>query len=489
MMTSTQESVSDSPWVNESVLWVNTPGPHINICFDYGIENFVFPQRTYQFKRNLAIDPKKSIEFHSRGRPWNALLVEYGARVSLLFDHKHGWSKPVAAYPSWSAKNDTFPSLKRLCEHYPEAGETVGTFWGDEVPYSAVQGQAYKILIRNPPNDRLEWQQMMAYVSNLKREYPHIEFHMHGGKSVQRTVGMSIDAFDHPVTLEWSNGRPVLLLPNGKWSKGGQADVKWARLIGESLVEFRRLKDRRALARYTWKFNLKSLLWITRNQDRMYAFSGRHPDMDPNSADWDDADEDWKPVLSKYRPKLTNLNDKWICDVCSAASRCPYSRPGAICIVDGTEALKLSEKFGSRKVSDIIDGISTLLTANASRLEKAITSEQEQADMNGVYKVSPAVTSLANSVFDRAIQMARLLDPQIAGQMSGTRVNVGIHNSNAGAVAAATPQQVMAGVVSILQQHGISPEEATQEQVEAIIRGDDPPVHRTAIEASYSDPD
>jgi len=488
-MSSIPETSVVSPWVNESVLWVNTPGPHIGICFDYGIENFVFPQKTYQFKRNIAIDPKKSIEFHSRGRAWNALLVEYDARVSLLFDSKHGWSKPIAAYPSWSHKDDTFPALKRLCEHYPEPGEIVGTFWGNEVPYAAVKNQAYKILIRNPSKSSFEWQNMMSYISDLKREYPYIDFHLHGGKSVQRTVGISIDSFDHPVTLQWNGDRPVLLLPNGERTLGKQADVKWARLIGESIAEFRRIKERRALAQYVYRFNLKSLLWITRNQDRMYAFQGRHPDMDPNSADWDDPDEDWKPVLSKYRPKLTNLNDKWICDTCSAANRCPYSRPGAICIVDGTEALKLSEKFGSRKVSDIIDGISTLLTASAGRLEKAIVSEQQQAEDSGVYKVSPAVTTLANSVFDRGIQMARLLDPTIAGQMSGTRVNVGIHNANAGAVAAATPQQVMAGVIAILEEHGIAPATATAEQVEAIIRGEDPPVYRKAIEASYSDTD
>jgi hypothetical protein len=472
-----------SPWTEPSQFWVLNPGMNIDTCFDLGVSRFVFTQRTYQFKRNMAIDPRKQIDFYSRGRPWKAMLVEYDGRVSLVFDSKKGWNRPVAVYPSWSYKNNTSDSLRRLCRAYPEPGQIVGKFWGDSEQYRAVQGQDKVILIRNPPKDRLQWQEMMGFVSNMRR-YHDVRFHFHGGKSMERTVGQSVDAFDHPVTISWVDGEPTLLMPNGQIAETNRTVINkhdhWAKLIGESLAEFRRLKDRKEKAKFAYRFNLKSLIWAERNQEKLYAFQGRR--LDDNEVDYESSDADWAPVLRNYRPRLVDIGDKWLCDTCTVAHRCPYSRAGAICIVDGTEGQKLSEKFRSRKTTDIIDGISALLGANTERLEKALVTEQAIADETGQYRLSPQVTTLANAIFDRAIQMARLLDPSIAGQMANGRVNVGIVNANAGAVAQATPQEIMAGVANKLEQFGIPLAEATIEQVEAVMRGDDPPVYPNAID-------
>ena len=83
--------------------------------------------------------------------------------------------------------------------------------------------------------------------------------------------------------------------------------------------------------------------------------------------------------------------------------------------------------------------------------------------------------------------MARLLDPQVAGQMANGRTNIGIINSNAGAVAQATPQQLMAGVAAQLDNYGISMEDATMDQVEAVMNGRAPILK--AIEVTSSDAD
>lgn len=483
-----------NPWTEPSEVWVLNPGPNIDICFDLGISRFVFPQKTYQFKRNMAIDPKKLLDFFARGRPWQAMLVEYDAAVALVFDSRKGWRKPVAAYPSWSMTDDKFSRLKRLCSMYPEPGDTIGAFWGNAQEYGPVKGQDKVILIRNPHRDPFDWQTAMSYVADMKRYFPDIKFHMHGGKSVARTIGISIDSSDHPVTIGWRGGQPILLLPNGQNYEARYGDPRrndhWAKLVGESMAEFRRLAkrgERKPLARWVFRFNLKSLIWAQRNQDRLYAFQGKRPD--ESDVDFTSSDDKWVPRLTRYRPRVYEVADKWLCDTCTIAHRCPYSRSGAICIVDGTEASKLSEKFRSRKVSDIIDGASALLSANAERLEKALVTEQEKAVISGEYRLSPQVTSLANGVFDRAIQMARLLDPQMATQMANGRVNVGIVNANAGAVAAATPQELMAGVAAKLEQFGIPLHEATMEQVEAIMRGEDPPMHHKALEVGSSDDD
>lgn len=472
---------SANPWTEPSVGWALNPGLNIDLCFDYGVTRYVFTQKTYQFKRNMAIDPKKQVEFFARGRPWRVMLVEYSGKVALVFDSKKGWNRPVAAYPSWSYKDHTFNRLGLMCKNYPEPGEVIGAFWGEEQEYAVVKGQDKVIILRNPPIDRLDWQQMMGFVANMKRLYPDIKFHMHGGKSIARTIGISIDSFDHPVNLAWDDGRPRLLMPNGQTYTNKRRDRHldhWGRLIGESLAEFRRTKDRKQLARFSYRFNLKALLWAEKNQDRLYVFQRRTPEGD---VDYESTDEEWVPLLTKYRPRVTEAGDKWLCDTCTIAHRCPYSRAGAICIVDGTEGFKLSEKFRSRKASDIVDGISALLGANAQRLESALETEQRRAIESGEYRLSPQVTTLANGVFDRAIQMARLLDPTVASQMANGRVNVAISNPNAPAVAAATPQEIMAGVAAKLDAFGIPLQDATIEQVEAVMRGEDPPI-REVIE-------
>ena len=116
-----------------------------------------------------------------------------------------------------------------------------------------------------------------------------------------------------------------------------------------------------------------------------------------------------------------------------------------------------------------------------------MAAEQDMADQTGQYRLSPQVTSLANATFDRGIQMARLLDPQVAGQMANGRTQIGIINSNAGAVAQATPQQLMAGVAAQLDNYGIALEDATMDQVEAVMNGKAPVLK--AIEVTSSDVD
>ena len=72
---------------------------------------------------------------------------------------------------------------------------------------------------------------------DLKRDFPHIIFHVNGQKTVPRTLGVGIDSFDHPVTIDWIDDQPRLLLANGRlldhrtYKTGGEHE-KWARLVG-----------------------------------------------------------------------------------------------------------------------------------------------------------------------------------------------------------------------------------------------------------------
>lgn len=478
----------DSPWKKQTELWVRDPGRNVDVCFDFGMTDFVFTQRTNQFKRNMSFAPEKVLGIYARGRPWRAMLVEYDAEVTLLFDHRRGFDKVLAVYPSWSFREDSFERLWSLTQTYPRPGQKVGRFrYRDSIIHKIKDDQEKVIIVRGQPRDRLDWHMMINQITEMKRYRPDVKFHFHGGKSTARTVGVSVDSVDHPITLEWRDGDPLFLCPNGQaFDPLKTKDLDhWAKLIGESLWEYRRLDERFDRSRYNYRFNLKSIRWLQRNQDKLYDFNRPKPDA---VVDYESSDETWVPHLTNYRPKISEPNDRWLCDTCTINARCPYSRVGAICIVDGTEAHKLSEQFNSRKASDIIDGLSTLLSANTVRLETALDSEKEVAAQTGVYRLSPQLSTLMNSVFDRGIQMARLLDPNVAGQMSNSRVNVGIVNGNAGAVAASTPQELMAGAAHILtEKYGIPLEDVTQDQLEAVLNGDEPKVHRKVIDVQSDD--
>ena len=139
--------------------------------------------------------------------------------------------------------------------------------------------------------------------------------------------------------------------------------------------------------------------------------------------------------------------------------------------MDEAETVELARQFRSRRSADIVEGLATLLDVDARRLQRGLDAEIESK------KIDPNVTKLVDSIFDRGVQLAKMVDPMLAARMSpGTKISFGYYNGggvlgpgSAARVQASTPQELMAGVVKALAAEGISIEDATPDDVERIL--------------------
>jgi hypothetical protein len=136
----------------------------------------------------------------------------------------------------------------------------------------------------------------------------------------------------------------------------------------------------------------------------------------------------------------------------------------------------LSRRSRVRRDSDtIIDGLGTLLAAESRRLERAYADEEEKGG------ISPEVTKIINTLFDRGVKLAKLVNPALAAA-GAAKFNFKINNNTA-TINAASPQQLMAAVVQELVSRGIPRDQITPEMVMRII--DEPEeVRGRAIEAA-----
>lgn len=467
----------ESPWSGNKEWWVLNPGPFIDICFQHGIENYVFTEKVFRFAPNMRLSPEKLLEASARGRPWRAILVEadYGdtkiAQVAVEYTSEAWFEKPVGVYPIWSAKRHSLDRLQEALDGF-EIGRPVGRFFGDAVDMTILEGQEMRVLVKNPPVHNAPWNDYFADLSRYKRAYPDVTFHIHGGKNLSRTLGTGVDVFDHPVRTRWVDGLPKVILPNGRETDvDGRFDKDakmWSSYIGLRLSDVydgRHIDD---VGRKAYEFSLRSIKWACSNYEKVWTpgTGGLATDED---FDHESPDTEWQPIQDlKRMPKFIQRErfDMWLCDVCSLALSCPYSRPGAVCIVDDSETSELAKKFRSRKSTDIIDGLGSLLDANVKRLNRGM-----EAEVANEGRIDPNVTKLVDSIFDRGVQLAKMVDPLMASQMSaGTKVNVGVITpGSATRVAAATPQELMAGVVKMLESEGISLDDATPDDVERIL--------------------
>lgn len=471
------EPLYESPWSGNKEWWVLNPGPFIDICFNHGITNYVFTEKIFKFAPNMRIAPNRLLEAASRGRPWRAILVEadYGkdqiAQVAVEYTSEAGFEAPVGVYPIWSTRRP-IEALEEALEYF-EPGTPIGRFFGDTHDMVIQENQERRVLVKNIPVPVNDWNKTFLEVSRVKHLNPSVTFHIHGSKNTSRTLGTGVDAFDHPVRTQWVNGLPHLLLPNGRGvSKGDEHEreaAMWANYIGMKISDVYAPRDLKEVGRRAYEFSLRSLKWACSNYEKVWV-PGIGGTATEDGFDHETPDAQWEPIQDlRTMPKHIKRErfDMWLCDVCSLAVSCPYSRPGAVCIVEDSEAVELAKQFRTRRSSDIMDGLGALLDLNIKRLNRGVENEIEK---NG--QIDPNVTKLVESIFDRGVQLAKMVDPLLAAQMhSGTKVAVGVVTTGgATRVQAATSQELMAGVAKMLEAEGIPIEEATPDDVERVLQ-------------------
>jgi hypothetical protein len=158
--------------------------------------------------------------------------------------------------------------------------------------------------------------------------------------------------------------------------------------------------------------------------------------------------EDFKGDRSDY--KVT-------CDTCIVNYKCDYARKGAVCILPNSEAGVFAKMIGSRDTKTILEGLRLMVTRNGERLEEAI-----EAEVRG--EPTKEVTGLMNSVFNQAIQLAKLQDPSLR---ASPKIQIGISAGGAVTVDGTTSGQPgsneIATALKELQDHGMNLKDITED--------------------------
>jgi len=241
-----------------------------------------------------------------------------------------------------------------------------------------------------------------------------------------------------------------VFLPSGKevTHEYAAAEPHWINLLGMKPHELK-------VPRSRCMYNIRSALWAAENfteaiRFRTKGFSHVDPD-DPLKRPPRN-----KQIMVRRNPEQPG--DKMLCDICSLQIACKYFRTGAVCIVPDAETTELARYFKNRDSGVIIDGLGTLLATQTRRLEKAMAKEEESKTL------SPEVTKIINTLFDRGVKLAKLVDPSLAA--AGAPRN---NTLNVTQITASTPQELMSQIVNSFAAQGIPADQITQEMIQRVL--------------------
>jgi hypothetical protein len=232
---------------------------------------------------------------------------------------------------------------------------------------------------------------------------------------------------------------------------------QWINLLGMKPIDLTREPRNRCI------YNIKSAQWAADNFMDNVAFASKPA---AQQAKPDTTSKKVAPIQTVEPRPFTGPvqpqpSDKISCDTCSLINSCKFYRQGSVCSVPGSEPASLAKQFKTRDADTIIDGLSTLMSMQAARLERGV------ADENMYGELDPEVTKMANSLFNNGIKLAKVVDPaRFAGP--SVQVNVG---AGAGAVGmqASTPNQVIGNIVRELERRGIPRDQITPGMVENLL--------------------
>ena len=444
--------------------WYRNPDAYIRELVETGESNIAW-DRGRLVKRK--IDPIKHADLYfGKSYPWRALAIgEQGTAEYRTGDTLY---RPTAVYPTWIYGEDQ-GLLEEIIEQPVGEDEDIcndNSIQGDERP---VFGQEHRVVITDlPPGSSGPGRKFLAYLKELQEDNPNCIIHLHGPYSYRIAFGMDFGAADIDPRINASKGK--ITLPIGKEILYERAVMysSWVTMLGFKPVDLEVPRNR-------CMFNIKAAAWA----GKYYNQEIKTPRKDLGRAvDHLSPDKDYEPIekkshLSKHMPKKPG--DQFACDTCSLQLECSYFRLGAVCSVPGAEPKALSSFFKTRDSNTIIEGLGTLVAANANRLERGMEEERILGDVN------PEVTKMIGQVFDQGQKLAKLVDPNLRG---GAKVQVNV-GGNAAVVSAASPRQMVASVIRELEDQGFKREDITPEMVQNLIAGmADPEQSRRTIEAA-----
>lgn len=432
-------------------VWFRNPHNYIRELAEVGVGRIAW-DRGLCVKRN--IDPLKHAEAYFLGREWRVLLI--GEQGSAEYTNTSG-STPVGVYPTWDAGLDDVAILEEMMA-YP-LGEDADacndpTVRDDERP---VAGQIHRVVIINIPEQRtVQGKAFIRKLKELQEDYPECQVYLHGLYSWRVNFGMGFGAAD--VDPRTNAGKGKVTLPTGREmiAEKTVGCPQWVNLLGMKPIDLTKEPRNRCI------YNIKSAVWAADNFMENVAFASRATASTPAPDITSIKAAPIETVKKSHTslPMVAQPSDKISCDVCSLINTCKFYRQGSVCSVPGSEPANLAKQFKTRDADSIIDGLSSLLSSQAARLERGV------ADENMYGELDPEVTKLSNLVFNNGLKLVKVLDP---ARFSGPKVQVNVNGGGATAVQAATPNQVLGAIVRELESRGVPRDKITPTMVENLL--------------------
>lgn len=429
-------------------VWFRSPHNYIKEIAEVGEPYRIIWERGILIKKR--IDPVAHAEIYL-GRNSDTRIMAVGPQGCAEVGPGNGLDDPIAVYPVWDCENDDFELLEEFIANPVAENEEITedlSIPSDERP---VPGQDHVVVVINLPDMTLRPnKKLLREISDLQERNPQVTIHIHGLYAFHSMFGNAFKSVDWEPRTNAAKGR--IYLGNGKGMNYEQAAAKalqWIHLMNMSVSDLKVPRNR-------CMFNIRSALWAAQfwNQDVKFKSKGRH-NADPDAID---------PVVPTTRSIRTRLSltptpsDKVVCDQCSLNLTCKYFRVGSVCTVPGSDSSPLAKAFNSRDASKIIDGLGTILGAQAKRLERGIEDEEVEGDIN------PEVSKMMNSLFANGVKLAKLIDPSL------TKPMVQINNGSAAQVSGANPKTLTAAVVRSIEASGIKREDITPEMFQEMLK-------------------
>lgn len=412
-------------------VWFRNPDLYVREMIEVGTLNFVW-DRGYLHKKSM--DPDKFIRAYlPPPTEYRMLIVGRSSQGAQELDRRTTYERPLAVHPVWEY-GQPWAELEQLVEEPDYEGQRVVI---TSIPH-----------VNSGPGRRF-----MRLLTELQQENPATRIHVHGLYAWRIMFGLEYAAVDIDPRTDAKKGN--ILLPNGKHVRFEEAVnwEQWISLLGFMPVDL-------AVPRNRCMYNMRSALWSGQHYRENIKFaykSNRTVDSDSKFAT--------TPVAHNVmvRHVTAQEGDKFLCNLCSLQMSCKYFRSGAVCVVPDSEPAELASFFKTRDSDAIIEGLGTLLAAQTRRLERGIAEEE----MSGNLGLSSEVTKIINTLFDRGVKLAKLVNPALA------QPNVKINVNHGTQITAGTPQAIMAEVVAQFEARGIPRQNITTEMIEEFFSNPD----------------
>lgn len=404
-------------------VWFRNPDLYVREMIEVATYNFVW-DRGYLHKKSL--DPEKFIQAYiPPPQDFRMLIVGNHDQGAQEITRATTW-KTAVQVPVWEY-GDPWADLEQLIEEPEYEGQRVVV---TSIPH-----------VNTGPGRRF-----MRLLTELQQENRQTNVHVHGLYAWRILFGLEYGSVDIDPRTDAKKGN--LLLPNGKHIKFEEAPnwEQWITLFGYLPVEL-------SVPRNRCMYNIKSALWsgLHYRENIKFAYkSQRTVDADSKFAT--------TPVAHNVmvRHVKAEEGDKFLCNTCSLQMSCKYFRSGAVCVVPDSEPAELARFFKTRDSDAIIEGLGTLLAAQTRRLERGMQEEE----LNGNLGLSSEVTKIINTLFDRGVKLAKLVNPALA------QPNVKVNINSGTQISMGTPQAMMAEVVAQFEARGIARENITPDMIE-----------------------